>query len=243
MFAESMLETSWAQRGQRSWTTFTSFAVQVVAVGIVLSIPLIQGVGIPLARTVSTPVTLGRYTPGLPPSADPAHAAPRPHTVQIIPYSGPLMQPRNIPTGIAKGDDSVQVGDPMLPGVYSPNGPGLNINLPTSGNNVAVPVPPPPKPATREFRSSKLLQGSLIRRVEPVYPPLARNMRIEGPVVLDALISKDGSMDHLRVVSGHPLLVPAAIDAVKQWHYKPYILNSEAIEVETQITVNFILAK
>jgi protein TonB len=86
-----------------------------------------------------------------------------------------------------------------------------------------------------------MLQGSLIRRVEPVYPPLARSARIQGQVVLSAVISKAGTIDNLRLISGHPMLVRAAIDAVSQWRYRPYILNDEVIEVETQITVNFVL--
>jgi len=86
-----------------------------------------------------------------------------------------------------------------------------------------------------------MLQGSLIRRVEPVYPPMARAARIQGPVVLAAVISKDGTIENLRTLSGHPMLVSAAISAVSQWRYKPYILNDEAIEVDTQITVNFVL--
>jgi len=86
-----------------------------------------------------------------------------------------------------------------------------------------------------------MLEGNLIRRVEPVYPPLARSARIQGSVVLAALISRAGTIENLRAISGHPMLVPAAIDAVRQWQYRPYILNSEPIEVETQITVNFTL--
>ena len=88
-----------------------------------------------------------------------------------------------------------------------------------------------------------MLEGSLIRRVQPVYPPLARSARIQGPVVLSALISKAGTIENLHALSGHPMLVPAAIAAVSQWRYRPYILNSEPIEVETRITVNFYLAE
>ncbi len=102
------------------------------------------------------------------------------------------------------------------------------------------PVPAPPT-IKREFRTSRMLEGSLIRRVQPVYPPLARSARIQGPVVLAAVISKDGTMENLKLISGHPMLVPAALQAVSQWRYRPYVLNGEAIEVETQITVNFIL--
>jgi protein TonB len=77
--------------------------------------------------------------------------------------------------------------------------------------------------------------------VQPVYPPLARSARIQGSVVLEALIGRDGTMQNLKLISGHPMLVPAAIDAVSQWRYRPYILNGDPIEVETQITVNFVL--
>jgi protein TonB len=86
-----------------------------------------------------------------------------------------------------------------------------------------------------------MLEGSLIRRVQPIYPPLARSARVQGSVVLSALISKGGTMENLRVLSGHPMLVAAAIEAVRQWRYRPYILNAEPIEVETQITVSFSL--
>jgi protein TonB len=75
--------------------------------------------------------------------------------------------------------------------------------------------------------------------VQPTYPPLARQARIQGVVILDAVIAKDGSVDELKVISGHPLLTGAAIDAVKQWKYKPTTLNGEPVEVQTTITVTF----
>ena len=84
-------------------------------------------------------------------------------------------------------------------------------------------------------------EGDLIRKVQPTYPPLARAARIQGTVVLQAVISKEGGIENLRVLAGHPMLVPAAIEAVRQWRYRPYILNNEPVEVETQITVNFAL--
>ena len=72
---------------------------------------------------------------------------------------------------------------------------------------------------------------------------MARTAHVQGSVVLAALISSDGTIRNLRLISGHPMLAPAAIDAVSQWRYRPYILNGEAIEVETQITVNFKLGE
>jgi len=85
-------------------------------------------------------------------------------------------------------------------------------------------------------------QGLLLSRVQPEYPPLARQARIQGTVVLRALIGKDGSIEELTLVSGHPMLVPAAIAAVKQFKYKPYLLNGEPVEVETEVHVNFALS-
>jgi protein TonB len=101
-----------------------------------------------------------------------------------------------------------------------------------------------PKAATpqRVRVSQGVSQGLLVHQVKPAYPPLARQARIQGTVVLQAVISKDGSIANLHLISGHPMLAPAAIDAVKQWKYKPYFLNGEPVEVETTINVNFTLA-
>jgi protein TonB len=87
-----------------------------------------------------------------------------------------------------------------------------------------------------------MMEGNLIYQVQPTYPPAARAARIQGPVVIKAVISRDGAIENLKVISGHPFLVKAALDAVSQWRYRPYILNGEAVEVETQVTVNFILS-
>ncbi len=85
-------------------------------------------------------------------------------------------------------------------------------------------------------------EGNLVHKVQPAYPGLARSARIQGAVLLQAVISKAGSIENLKVLAGHPMLVQAAIEAVSQWRYRPYILNNEPVEVETLITVNFSLA-
>jgi protein TonB len=97
-------------------------------------------------------------------------------------------------------------------------------------------------PAAAPIRISHMSEGDLVHKVLPTYPPLARNVRIQGQVVLQAVISKQGIIENLRLLSGHPMLVPAAIEAVRQWRYRPYVLNNEPVEVETLITVNFSLA-
>ena len=85
------------------------------------------------------------------------------------------------------------------------------------------------------------MEGHLISRVQPQYPVIARNAHVQGQVVLQAVVSRGGTVEKLKLLSGPPLLVQAAISAVSQWRYRPYYLNGEAIEVETEITVNFLL--
>jgi len=87
-----------------------------------------------------------------------------------------------------------------------------------------------------------MMEGNLIHKPQPLYPPIARAGSIQGQVVLRAIISKSGTIENLEAMSGHPLLIPAAIEAVKRWRYRPYVLNGEPVEVETRVTVNFILS-
>jgi protein TonB len=109
------------------------------------------------------------------------------------------------------------------------------------GDAIPAITPKPPAP-THPLRISHWAEGNLIYRVQPVYPPLARQARIQGAVQLRAIISKMGTIEHLTVESGHPMLSGAAIDAVRQWRYRPYLLNEEPVEIETEITVNFVLS-
>jgi len=98
------------------------------------------------------------------------------------------------------------------------------------------------QPGQRIRVSQGVAQGLLVSEVDPTYPPLARNARLQGNVVLKAVIGKAGDVESVELISGHPMLAPAAIDAVKQWKYRPYLLNGTAVAMETEITVNFTLS-
>lgn len=89
---------------------------------------------------------------------------------------------------------------------------------------------------------SGVMSGLVVKKVQPAYPAEAKAQHIQGTVVLKAIIDKEGNVASLEVVSGHPMLVPPAIEGVKQWKYKPYLLNGDPVEVETQVTVNYTLA-
>lgn len=241
MFADSMPDTSWAQRSRRNWTTLTSFGVQAVAIGILLVLPLLRTVGLPSARTVSTPISTGRPAPQPMPIVQSGGSTMTATSSEPARFVAPGHTPKTIVTGADSAAPQTGGGSDIGlngTGLLSGGGPGLPVSI-FSGTRPVLPSLPP-SPA-HVFRKSNMLEGSLIRKVTPTYPPLARAARIQGEVVLFAVIGKAGTIDNLRVVSGHPMLVPAAIDAVRQWRYRPYILNSEPIEVETQITVNFLL--
>lgn len=243
MFADSLLETSWAHRGRRSWTTLTSFGLQAVVIGLLLLIPILTTVGLPANPPITTPVSWGAPPPAAPPTR---------HRVTMLVRSNladnVLIQPPSIPSHVRilnETEAPPQVSYSGDPGVIGSTGrAGSALGVLGSLNESLSRVQPPPPPATikREFRTSSMLEGSLIRRVQPIYPPLARSARVQGSVLLAAEISKDGTIKDLKLISGHPMLVPAAIQAVSQWRYRPYVLNGEAIEVETQITVNFTLS-
>jgi protein TonB len=113
----------------------------------------------------------------------------------------------------------------------------------SSTSKLAV-VPEPKAAIAKRVRVSQgVSQGLLIYRVEPKYPPIAQQAHIQGTVILTAVIDKDGIIQRLQLVSGHPMLATAAIDAVKQWRYKPYLLNGQPVEAETTVTVTFRLQR
>ena len=237
---EDTLSSSWNERSRRGLTTLTSLGLQVLAVGVLLMLPLLRPSVLPLFRQISTPVSLGQPL-GEPPAVR-AHSgggttAPRPTVLDLT-----LRTPSQIPYGIPSSD----VGPPQVTGFGS--GISVNVGDPRGipnfpgGVQPVVPVVAPPA-AVAAIRISHMSEGDLVHKVLPTYPPLARAARIQGQVLLQAMISKQGTIENLRVLAGHPMLVPAAIEAVRQWRYRPNILNNEPVEVETQITVNFGLGE
>lgn len=243
MFTGLAQETFFENRFRRGWSTLASFAVQSLLVSGLLLLPLLYTQALPSLHLMESMVLS-------PPSA-PATAAPRARPANVVAINAVgqhLMMPSRIPKGIATFRDNDIPSPPDVEGGFSaPGGTG-----PSDGRNPVfrafgngegyVPPPPKPAPAAPSMRVSHMMEGNLIHRVQPVYPPLAREARIQGSVILRAVIDREGKIENLQVISGHPLLVQAAMDAVRQWRYRPYILNEQPIEVETQITVNFLLA-
>jgi len=241
MFADSVLETAWADRSRRSWTTVASFAVQSLGLCILLMLPLFFTDALPRLRLMES-LAPPPPPPGPPPAVQRSATSVVRQTTLVDEV---MLIPQRIPKGVAQLDDAgVAPVDPVCL-VCVPSGTGSNASmnpvLNSLGNNAAV-VPQPPKHATPPPRISRMMEGNLIYRPQPVYPPLARSARVQGSVFLRAIISREGTIENLQVLSGHPMLVHAALDAVRQWRYRPYMLNGEPVEVETQVTVNFLLS-
>jgi periplasmic protein TonB len=136
------------------------------------------------------------------------------------------------------GDSAPGIGD----GFDGPPGPGVGIPGATgqTGMPIEIKHPEPPQQAP-VHRSEGVMAAALIHKVQPQYPTTARAMHLAGTVYLRAIISTDGTVRQLEVISGNPILANPALQAVRQWRYQPTRLNGEAVEVETFITVNFVL--
>lgn len=131
--------------------------------------------------------------------------------------------------------------DAEAPSLVGSAAPGDQSAISNIVSSAPVNVPSAAPPAEMLKVSQGVTQGLLTKRVQPVYPHTAMQMRIAGAVQLQAVINKEGGISSVKVLSGDPILAHAAVDAVKQWKYKPYMLNDEAVEIQTQITVNFKL--
>jgi periplasmic protein TonB len=171
----------------------------------------------PSLHPLSTPISLGQPLEGpvVRPHAGPGIAPRRPAEFFF-------RRPSPLPTGRpAPIDDSAPLGlnaGPYVPGVPVGGDPHGISNLFGDAKNSILPTAPPPAVA-HPLRLSHISEGNLIRKVQPTYPALARSARIQGTVVLQAIIGKQGTIENLSVVSGHPMLAPAAIEGVRQWRY------------------------
>jgi protein TonB len=111
-----------------------------------------------------------------------------------------------------------------------------------SGSQPPPALKPPAEKRNQPLKVSEgVMAAALITQVQPSYPSAARMMHLSGEVILHATIGKDGSVRELQVLSGNPILVQAAVSAVREWRYRPTLLNGEPVDVETTITVKFVL--
>jgi len=245
MFEDSLIESGGRLKTKRGTTTAISFILQALLVGVLVLIPLIFTEALPKQQLMTFLVA----PPPPPPPPPPPAAAPVKIVKQIQSdlVNGQLRTPTKIPQKVQMiKEDEAPPPEMSTGGVVGgvPGGvPGGQMGGVIGGIISSTPVAVPKVATPQRVRVSLgVSQGLLVKRVQPAYPPLARQARIQGTVLLQAEISKDGTIENLRLISGHPMLAPAAIEAVKQWRYRPYMLNGEPVAVETQVQVNFTLS-
>lgn len=242
MFEQSILIDHPANK---SWSVFISLSAQVLFVALGIAVPLFLNSGLPQVRWT----TIISAPP--PPAPAPAQSVPTRRGAAMPAAKSPVfIAPQRIPRSIASiVDDQPATAIVPPPPAGVPFSVGGSGGISTLMDNLMPKVSPPPPPAARKPDNSAapVLQGGrvqaakLIKQVIPQYPALARQARISGTVRLQGLIAKDGTIKDLQLISGHPLLVQAALQAVRQWVYRPTTLNGEVVEVAAPIDVVFTL--
>jgi periplasmic protein TonB len=238
MFEDSLVESRVGQvSASRRWSTLVSIGLQMLIAGVVITLPLLHPEAVPFrleAPKVFMPlmprppvpvVQVQRESTASSASSMAAPVATRPLIPTLLPgrQTATNDPPSLVPFGSGMG---------MPDG--SPNGVGIGV-----GSGPAVSVVAAKAPVGRLRVSSGVSEGMLIAPIRPVYPIIAKAAHVEGSVVVEAIISRTGTIESLHVVSGPQMLQNAALDAIREARYQPYRLNGEPTEVETRITVNF----
>jgi periplasmic protein TonB len=247
MFEEMVVSNVKNKKTDQPWTVFLSMLLQVGFLALLILIPLIYTEALP--KTLMSSILLAPPPPPPPPPPPAAVQVVKVKPVAHLMEAGKLVAPKAIPKDIKiikEEEAPPDVGAGMIggvPGGVSGGSMGGVIGGVIGGAGSTA-APPPPKVTPKRISVGGNVQAAhLVNRVQPIYPPLARQTRISGTVKLHAIIGKNGAVEQLQVVSGHPLLVQSALDAVKQWRYQPTLLNGEPVEVDTEIDVIFSLAQ
>ena len=245
-FASAMLESSGLKRPKKSINLLISLVSQSAFVILLILLPLLYTQAFTVPEFEKTMLVIPPPPPPPPPRNE-VRAVPKPKVSFFD--QGKLIAPRVVPKHVAilreapaesSGASGVAGGVPG--GVPGGTMGGVLGGILSSANST---VPPPPKPkSNKPLRVGGQVQAPrLIRKVEPQYPPLAKQTRTQGSVVIDCVVDKQGNVTQVKLVSGHPLLVEAALQAVRQWKYQPTLLNGEPVAVEMTVTVTFTLGE
>jgi periplasmic protein TonB len=240
MFEDSLVESHVARLAPaRRWTAIASITLQLSIAAILVTIPLLHPERL-IPRVEAPPVILPLIPK--PPVIQPRQiASATSSSLSSIPSSVPAAGRRFVfPTS----NPTVSDAPPSTsPGTIGMGGDGIPDVLRTAGDGHGVRVSEVPShpPASPLHVSTGVSTGLLIAPIRPVYPAIAKAAGVQGTVIVEAVISRTGTIESLRVISGPAMLCPAAMEAIQAARYQPYRLNGESIEVETTITVNFKL--
>lgn len=245
MFSELVESISRPRDKRKGWALAISMGLQAVCLLILIVVPLIYTQALPKAILNTALIAL----PGAPPKPAVATAPPkmRARSARFF-RNGVLTAPGYIPPHANIIEEPPLPPEASLGDATSSGDSGLDLlndflnGAPNAAVTVSRPTAPP-SVAQRVPVTSTIEAAKLVSRLQPIYPLIAIQARIQGNVVLHAIIGKEGAVSELQVLSGHPFLVNAAVAAVRQWRYNPTLLNAQAVEVETTITVSFVLGE
>jgi|SRR5689334_629750 len=242
---EGMLEGNRLTKPRSVWDVLVSVVLHTTLVAALILIPMLYTNALDLPQYQK--VFLAAPPPPPPPPPPPAAAPHQPKVPKKKFFKeSELYTPKEVPKAIPKVEEEVEAAPPEAPGVVGgvPGGVQGGVVggvLGGVGNGPA----PPPKPAQPKGPvrvGGNVKRPELVHKVEPTYPPLARQTRVQGNVVIDCVIDKQGNVTQVKAVSGHPLLVQSALSAVKQWKFKPTMLNGQPVDVAMTVTVQFNMA-
>ena len=236
MFEDSLVESTGRIRTRSRWFAIGSFAIQALLLSALIVIPYLFPASLP-REALTTPL-LAPPPPADAPSLPHVAVSRAASAVQTI----ALRVPRIIPNHVDMEDN----GSPAPTGLFDPRVPSTGDvigAMPPLGPAPAPPEVTRPKPIRPVRVSAGVAEGQLLAPIQPSYPVIAREAHVEGTVVVEALISKQGLVEQARVVSGPSLLTGAALSAVDRARYRPYRLNGEPVQVETTIQIIFRLGE
>jgi len=226
---------------KKRYTVLVGLLTQIATLAALIILPLIYTQVLPQAHLRSVfaaPAPPPPALPKAPPTTQARPIAPTQILMDKLPHVyAPIRRDTEIATAAA----------PDLP-ANAPGSDSLLALAPPDGPQVKPPDPPQPpaakqQPVTKRVHIPNIEQSQLIHRVQPAYPAMAKQIHLQGVVEFTAVISKNGTIENLQLIHGHPLLVAAAKEAILQWRYKPTLLSGEPVEVITNIFVNFTLTQ
>jgi protein TonB len=236
MFEDSLVESQGRIRTRSRWFAIISFAAQAALLLLIILLPILHPQALPKQ-------SLERLLVAPPPPRAPAWVKTNRAALSSAPSPSALnlQATRRIPREISTVTDNAPAPDASIRDLGN-SGPGVIGALDiTSAPPPPVVVHPAPAPTHPLTVSSGVAAGRLLSSIRPSYPAIARQARIQGTVLLEATISRDGMIENLRVVDGPPMLRQAAMDAVATARYRPFLLNGQPVEVQTSIQVIFSL--
>ncbi len=251
VFSEALLEKSSTRPPRRLPKVVVSLGVHGMLLAALLMIPLYFTEAIDFHRFNETMlVAPPAAPPPPPPPAVAALARPVAELKKVLAVPGKLTAPRVVPNQVTQTSEAPGGPDLMagltvgagVPGGVPGGQPGGVLGGIVGGSGSYVPAAPAvsaPQPPVRV--GGAVRAPRLLSRVEPVYPLLARQAKLEGSVTIDAVIDAQGNVVEMHALSGSPLLIPAAMDALRQWRYAPTLVNGQAVPVELTVTLTFRL--